>query len=96
MIAALAIALAGLLLAAEPQAAPAAPDRAASAADDEELLRHLELVEQLELLERFELLVPEGAEAKKAEPPAAKPAPPTGATSKAKPAPPEQPPGGSQ
>jgi hypothetical protein len=65
------LAIAGLLLAAEPTLPPS-PE-----AGDEELLRHLELVEQLELLERFELLVPEATEPKQVEqPPAPKPAPP--------------------
>jgi len=79
------LAIASLLLAAEPTATRAPPAKAE--AGDEELLRHLELVERLDLLERYELLVPEGTEAKKAEPPAPKPAPP------AQPA--AQPPGGS-
>jgi hypothetical protein len=67
---ALAIALGGLLLCAEPPAPPPAPPRPeVSDPADEELLRNLELVEQLELLERFELLVPEEAEEKQPQPP---------------------------
>jgi hypothetical protein len=74
MITALAIALGGLLLCAEPPAPPPAPPRpeVSGPASDEELLQNLELVEQLELLERFELLVPEEAEVKKPQPPASR------------------------